>query len=67
MRDLQKIPHAAPRDHCPLLWRLHYKLHFEPPQEVEPRWDYDQIAALLQHEGDLTFMAEIERLSERHE
>ncbi|CAK0816024.1 unnamed protein product, partial [Prorocentrum cordatum] len=42
------------------------RLHFEPPQEVEPRWDYDQVAALLQPEGGLTFAAEMERLSERH-
>eukprot|EP00959_Pyramimonas_sp_CCMP1952_P030731 644114-Pyramimonas_sp.AAC.1 len=36
MRDLQKIPHALPRDRCPPLWRLRYKLHFdEPPPSRE--------------------------------
>eukprot|EP00959_Pyramimonas_sp_CCMP1952_P304791 6378925-Pyramimonas_sp.AAC.1 len=65
MRDLQKIPHAQPKDHCPMLWRLRYKLHFGPADtEQEQRWDRDRLASILTDGGPLRLIGELERRSE---
>ncbi|CAK0794629.1 unnamed protein product, partial [Prorocentrum cordatum] len=66
MGDLQNIPHALPKDHCPLLWRLRYELHFGVPDtELEPRWDRDCMAKLLSDEGPLGLIGELERIAEQ--
>ncbi|CAK0841935.1 unnamed protein product, partial [Prorocentrum cordatum] len=65
MRNLQEIPHALPKGHCPLLWRLRYKLHFDVPDaELEPRRDHDCMAKLLSDGGSLGLVGELERIVE---
>eukprot|EP00959_Pyramimonas_sp_CCMP1952_P002301 47793-Pyramimonas_sp.AAC.1 len=64
MRDLQLIPHADPKDHAPMLWRLKYRLHYQDDHEGDPTWDYDRLAGLAAPRGDHDLVGELERLCE---
>ncbi|CAK0854396.1 unnamed protein product [Prorocentrum cordatum] len=64
MRDLQLIPHADPKDHVPMPWRLKYCLHYQDDHEGDPTWDYDRLAGLAAPRGDHDLVGELERLCE---
>ncbi|CAK0820287.1 unnamed protein product, partial [Prorocentrum cordatum] len=64
MRDLQLIPHADPKDHAPMLWRLKYRLQYQDDHDGDPTWDYDRLAGLAAPRGDHGLIGELERLCE---
>eukprot|EP00959_Pyramimonas_sp_CCMP1952_P077833 1626998-Pyramimonas_sp.AAC.1 len=65
MRDLQRIPSPLLRDHCPMLWRVHYRLRTAPhPDGRRPRWDRDLMGQALKLRGAPEFIAELERRCE---